>query len=80
MSLSSCSSTEDHPDTIEYKIGEIFSEIRNKIHSGYSLHEILNRVDELRFRSQAERHEMSALYEDKIKNMGNAGRNGGERK
>ena len=40
--------------------------------------QILNRVDELRFRSQSERHEMSALYEDKIKNMGNAGRNGGE--
>lgn len=70
--------TADHPDTIEYKIGEIFSEIRNKVHSGYNLREILNRVDELRFRSQAERHEMSALYEDKIKNMGNAGRNGGE--
>lgn len=71
-------STADHPDTIEYKIGEIFGEIRNKVHSGYNLREILNRVDELRFRSQAERHEMSALYEDKIKNMGNAGRNGGE--
>ena len=70
--------TADHPDTIEYKIGEIFSELRNKIQSGYNLREILNRVDELRFRSQAERHEMSALYEDKIKNMGNAGRNGGE--
>jgi type I restriction enzyme M protein len=70
--------TADHPDTIEYKIGEIFREIRNKVHSGYSLRDILNRVDELRFRSQAERHEMSALYEDKIKNMGNAGRNGGE--
>ena len=26
----------------------------------------------------AEKHEMSHLYEDKIKNMGNAGRNGGE--
>lgn len=70
--------TADHPDTIEYKIGEIFSEIRNKIHSGYNLREILNRVDELRFRSQAEKHEMSSLYEDKIRNMGNAGRNGGE--
>src|SRR5664280_838262 len=35
-------------------------------------------IDELRFRSQAEKHEMSHLYEDKIKNMGNAGRNGGE--
>jgi hypothetical protein len=57
-------------DTIEYKIGEIFGELRNKVHSGYNLREILNRVDELRFRSKAEKHEMSALYEDKIKNMG----------
>jgi type I restriction enzyme M protein len=30
------------------------------------------------FRSQAEKHELSHLYEAKIKNMGNAGRNGGE--
>lgn len=65
-------------DTIEYKIGEIFSELQNKIQSGYTLREVLNLVDELRFRSQAEKHEMSFLYEDKIKNMGNAGRNGGE--
>nr|WP_281255946.1 N-6 DNA methylase [Cognaticolwellia beringensis] len=32
----------------------------------------------MRFRSQAEKHELSHLYESKIKNMGNAGRNGGE--
>jgi type I restriction enzyme M protein len=66
------------PNTIEYKIGEIFGEIRNKIHSGYNLREIIDHVDELRFRSQKEKHELSALYEDKIKRMGNAGRNGGE--
>jgi type I restriction enzyme M protein len=66
------------PNTIEYKIGEIFSEIRNKITSGYNLREILFHVDELRFRSQTEKHELSYLYEAKIKNMGNAGRNGGE--
>ncbi len=66
------------PDTIEYKIGEIFSELKNKIQSGYTLREVINRIDELRFRSHAEKHEMSHLYEDKIKNMGNAGRNGGE--
>lgn len=65
-------------DTIEYKIGEIFSELQNKIQSGYTLREVLDLVDELHFRSQAEKHEMSFLYEDKIKNMGNAGRNGGE--
>lgn len=65
-------------DTIEYKIGEIFSELKNKIQSGYNLREVINLIDELRFRSHAEKHEMSHLYEDKIKNMGNAGRNGGE--
>jgi len=68
----------ESPDTIEYKIGEIFSELKNKMQSGYNLREVLNIIDTLRFRSKAEKHEMSHLYEDKIKNMGNAGRNGGE--
>jgi type I restriction enzyme M protein len=66
------------PDTIEYKIGEIFGEIKNRISSGYNLREIIDHIDELRFRSQTEKHELSHLYEAKIKNMGNAGRNGGE--
>jgi type I restriction enzyme M protein len=66
------------PNTIEYKIGEIFGEIKNKISSGYNLREIIDHIDELQFRSQAEKHELSALYEEKIKRMGNAGRNGGE--
>lgn len=65
-------------NTIEYKIGEIFGEIKNKIQSGYNLRDVIERVDELRFRSQSEKHELSHLYEAKIKNMGNAGRNGGE--
>ncbi|CAG1002841.1 partial putative type I restriction enzymeP M protein, partial [Methylophilaceae bacterium] len=66
------------PDTLEYKIGQIFGEIKNKIHSGYILRDIIDHIDELRFNSQAEKHELSHLYEAKIKNMGNAGRNGGE--
>jgi len=66
------------PNTIEYKIGEIFSEIKNKIQSGYNLREIIDHIDDLRFRSQTEKHELSHLYEAKIRNMGNAGRNGGE--
>lgn len=68
----------ESPDTIEYKIGEIFGEIKNKIQSGYSLRDALEKIDELQFRSQEEKHELSHLYEVKIKNMGNAGRNGGE--
>ncbi|MFN9103073.1 MAG: N-6 DNA methylase, partial [Betaproteobacteria bacterium] len=66
------------PNTIEYKIGEVFGEIKNKIQSGYNLRDVIDMVDELRFRSQTEKHELSHLYEAKIKNMGNAGRNGGE--
>lgn len=66
------------PNTLEYKIGEIFGEIKNCIQSGYNMREIIDHVDELRFQSQAEKHELSHLYEAKIKNMGNAGRNGGE--
>lgn len=66
------------PNTIEYKIGEIFGELRNKISSGYNLREIIDVIDGLRFRSQGEKHELSMLYEEKIKRMGNAGRNGGE--
>lgn len=66
------------PETIEYKIGEIFGEIKNKFQSGYSLRDALELMDNLRFRSQKEKHELSHLYEVKIKNMGNAGRNGGE--
>ncbi|WP_439588294.1 N-6 DNA methylase [Hydrogenophaga sp.] len=66
------------PNTIEYKIGEVFGEIKNKVQSGYNLRDVIDLVDELRFGSQTEKHELSHLYEAKIKNMGNAGRNGGE--
>ena len=65
-------------DTIEYKIGEIFGELKNRIQSGYNLREVVALIDELRFRTHADQLEMSHLYEGKIKNMGNAGRNGGE--
>ncbi len=68
----------DHAQTIQYKIGEIFSELKNKIQSGYNLREILDLADELPFRSTNDKHELNHLYETKIKNMGNAGRNGGQ--
>ena len=66
------------PDTIEYKIGEIFNELKNRIQSGYNLREVVALIDSMRFRTHADQLEMSHLYEGKIKNMGNAGRNGGE--
>lgn len=66
------------PISIVYKIGEIFSELKNRIQSGYNLRDILEYIDDLEFRTQKEKHELSHLYESKIKNMGNAGRNGGQ--
>ncbi|MEY4429632.1 MAG: hypothetical protein RLZZ182_2321 [Pseudomonadota bacterium] len=66
------------PDTIEYKIGEVFGEIQNRLQSGYTLRDVIDEVDALQFGSQQQKHELSHLYETKIKNMGNAGRNGGE--
>ncbi len=70
--------TADDPDTLEYKIGEIFAEIANRFRSGYSLRDALEIVDGLNFGSQQAKHELSDLYETRIKRMGNAGRNGGE--
>ena len=65
-------------NNLQYKIGEIFNEIGNKLSSGYILREVIDKIDELRFRTSEEKFQMSSLYEDKISNMGNAGRNGGE--
>ncbi len=76
--LAEFKNTAESPQTIEYKIGEIFSELKNKIQSGYNLREILGYADELPFRTSKDKHELSHLYETKIKNMGNAGRNGGQ--
>jgi type I restriction enzyme M protein len=76
--LSSFRSRASSSNTIEYKIGEIFDEVRNRLRSGYALREVIDALDKLQFRSQDQKHELSDLYEVKIKNMGNAGRNGGE--
>jgi len=65
-------------DTIEYKIGEIFGEVRNKFGNGYMLREAIGLIDALEFKSQEQKHELSDLYETRIKNMGNAGKNGGQ--
>ncbi|MDC0625430.1 type I restriction-modification system subunit M [Alphaproteobacteria bacterium] len=65
-------------DTFEYKIGIIFSELRNEIQDGFILRGVLDEVDKLEFRSDEQKHELSVLYESKIQNMGNAGRTGGQ--
>ena len=76
--LSSFRNKAESSNVLEYKIGEIFSELKNKLQDGYTLKDMINEVDNLQFRTNEQKHELSALYEEKIKNMGNSGRNGGE--
>jgi len=68
----------EDPQTLEYKIGEIFSELEFKIQSGTNLRDILELADGLPFGTNDQKHELSHLYETKLKNLGNAGRNGGQ--
>ena len=70
--------TATQTDSLEYKIGEIFGELHNKIRSGFNMREVINLIDELHFQSADDKHEMTVLYESNIQRMGNAGRNGGE--
>lgn len=76
--LQSFKQTADDPDTIEYKIGAVFADVKQRISSGYVLRDVLELADQLRFNSQAEKHELGDLYETRIRNMGNAGRTGGQ--
>lgn len=76
--LKSLRDISDDQLSMQYKVGEIFGDITNRIRDGYNLREIIEIVDQLKFRSLDEQHEMSELYEGHIQQMGNAGRNGGE--
>ena len=42
------------------------------------LRDPLGLIDQLKFRKQEQKHELSDLNEARIKNMGNGGRNGGK--
>ena len=76
--LKSLKATAANTNSLEFKIGEIFDELHNKIKSGFNLREVINMIDELHFESAEDKHEMTVLYESNIQRMGNAGRNGGE--
>ena len=70
--------TANNPNSIEAKIGQIFTEVRNKFGNGYMLKDALDLIDSLNFGTQDQKSELSDLYETRIKNMGNAGKNGGQ--
>ncbi|MGV9001329.1 MAG: N-6 DNA methylase [Candidatus Saccharimonadaceae bacterium] len=68
--------TVQDPKSLLYKIGEIYGEVGNKIQSGRNLREVIDIIDKLEFKTQDELDDLSALYEDRLKLMGGAGRSG----
>ena len=63
--------------SIQYRIGSIFADINCRITNGYIMREIIDLIEPLKFETEAARHEMSVLYESRLQQMGNAGRDGG---
>ena len=53
--LSSFRNSAESFDTLEYKIGEIFSELKNKLQDGYTLRDVVNEVDNLQFQSNEQK-------------------------
>ena len=76
--LKSFKSVDVDVNTLEYKVGEVFDQLKNRIESGKNLADILDAVDQMKFTTSEAKHEMSALYENRIAMMGNAGKSGGE--
>lgn len=74
--LKSFKNSESDTKSLIYKIGEIFGEVSNKIISGRNLREVIDIIDQLQFQTQDELDQLSALYEDRLKLMGGAGRSG----
>lgn len=74
--LKSFKNTINDPKSILYKIGEIFAETDSKIKNGRNLREVIDIIDKLQFKTQDELDDLSALYEDRLKLLGGAGRSG----
>ena len=64
--------------SLQYRIGSIFSELTCRFASGYTLREVIDLIQPLKFQTNEDRHEMSVLYENRLREMGNAGRDGGQ--
>ena len=59
-------------------IKELFSEIDNRMRSGYLLRDVINLINELNFHSQDEVFTLSHLYESMLKEMRDAAGDSGE--
>lgn len=65
-------------DSIQYRIGGIFSDLECLFKSGHTLRDVIDLIEPLSFQTEEDRHELTELYEERLSDMGNAGRNGGQ--
>ena len=65
-------------NSIQYRIGKIFENLNCRFTDGYLLREVIALMEPLKFQTEEERHELSVLYEERLADMGNAGRAGGQ--
>ena len=65
-------------DTIQYRVGSIFEQLNCRFTDGFLLREVITLMQPLKFQTEADRHELSVLYESRLGEMGNAGRDGGQ--
>jgi len=65
-------------DSIQYRIGAIFEQLNCRFSDGYLLREVIALMQPLKFQTEQDRHEMSVAYESRLREMGNAGRDGGQ--
>ena len=67
--LESFRNDNNNSNTIQYKIGEIFYKLKNKVQTGSVLRNVIDIIDDMHFRTQEERHELSVFYEERIKGL-----------
>lgn len=68
----------DSTDSIQYRIGSIFEQLNCRFTDGFLLREVIELMQPLKFQTEEDRHELSVLYESRLGEMGNAGRDGGQ--
>jgi type I restriction enzyme M protein len=68
----------DNAKSVQYKIGEIFGELQNKVANGNTLREVLDIMDGIHFDNSSEMYQLSLAYESILKNMASGGGNSGE--
>tara|TARA_B100000212_G_scaffold70234_1_gene49318 strand:+ start:913 stop:2340 length:1428 start_codon:yes stop_codon:yes gene_type:complete len=64
--------------SIQYKVGQIFDQIKFLVESGNILRDVLDEIDGIEFFKSSESDELSDLYEESIKQMGNSGTSAGQ--